>query len=122
METIEAEQKQFRAEREKKLRAYLGFSLKSNAIALGVDGIEALKKGVCLLIADEAIGETSKKRMIAASARLRCPLCLYSGNIGELLGKPAVKAAALKDKNLAKAAETVIREDENWNIYSGGEI
>ena len=107
---------------ENKIRAYLGFSLRNKTLTLGTDGIEALKKGVRLLIADETIGATAKKRLIACAAEMKCPLYLYRGNIGEFISRPAVKAAALKDKNLADALEKTVRANEQWKLYSGGEL
>lgn len=109
-------------EEEKKIRSYLGFSLRSNKIVLGTDAIEGVKKGVFLLLADEEIGATAEKRLIATSRRIGSPLYFYAGAIGELLNKPAAKAVALQDKNLATAAESVVRESEKWKLYSGGEI
>lgn len=113
---------QNRDEANGKIRAYLGFSLKSRKICLGVDEIIGLKKGVHLLIADDTIGETAKKRLISCKEKFGCPLYLCCGKIGEFLAKPAVKAAALRDKNLASALINVIQTSEEWKLYSGGEI
>ena len=111
---------------EEKIKAYLGFSLKSAKIALGADVISDLKKGAYLILANADIGGTAKKRLCAAAQRLNCPLYFYqgeeSGGIGAALGRPAVKAAALKDKNLAKATQEAVSGNEKWKLYSGGEI
>lgn len=105
-----------------KLKAYLGFSLRSGKIALGADKIEEERRGVYLILADSDLGKTAMKRLKAASERFGAKLYLYKEKLGELLSIPAAKAAALKDKNLAKAAEGAVQASEKWNLYSEGEI
>lgn len=109
-----------------RLKTYLGFSLKSGKIVLGCDDICKMKKGAHLILADENLGATAKKRLCAAAERLLCPLyfCLNAeeGGLGAALCRPAVKAAALKDKNLAKATQEAVSGNEKWKLYSGGEI
>ncbi|MGN1052222.1 MAG: hypothetical protein ACI4SH_02390 [Candidatus Scatosoma sp.] len=108
---------------EEKIKAYLGFSLKSGKIALGADDIDKLKKGAYLILADADIGATAKKRLCSAAERLNCPLYFSKeGGLGAALCRPAVKAAALKDKNLAKATQEAVSGNEKWKLYSGGEI
>lgn len=111
---------------EEKIKAYLGFSLKSGKIALGADAICDMKKGAFLILADADTGVTTKKRLCAAAERLHCPLYFYcgeeKGGTGAALSRPAVKAAALKDKNLAKATQEAVGRNEKWKLYSGGEI
>jgi len=105
----------------KKLEAYLGFCIRSGKITFGVDGIEALRKGVVILLADEGLGESSfktlhKLREKFACALIKCP----RGTLGELLHRPAVKAVAVKDKNLANAILSVAEGEPQFKIYSGG--
>lgn len=107
---------------EEKLKAYLGFSVRSGKILLGADDIFAARRGVHLILADADLGKTAMKRLKAAAENSGAPMYLYSGKLGELLYKPAAKAAALKDKNLARAAEGAVRASEKWNLYSEGEI
>ena len=111
---------------DKKIKTYLGFSLKSGKIVLGADTIGDLKKGAYLILADGNIGATAKKRLCASAERLGCPLyfCLNAeeGGLGAALCRPMVKAAALIDKNLAKATQEAVSGNEKWNLYSGGEI
>lgn len=105
-----------------KLNAYLGFSLRSGKIVLGADKIAETRRGVRLILADSDMGKTALKRLKAAADESGAPLYLYDGRLGELLSIPAVKAAALKDKNLAKSAEGAVCAGEKWNLYSEGEI
>lgn len=105
-----------------KLKAYLGFSLRSGKIVLGADKIAETRRGIRLILADSDMGKTALKRLKATADESGAPLYLYDGRLGELLSIPAVKAAALKDKNLAKAAEGAVCAGEKWNLYSEGEI
>ena len=109
-----------------KIRTYLGFFFYIGKIVLGTDDIGNVKKGAYLILADENIGATAKKRLCASAERLRCPLYFCTnaeeGGLGAALCRPAVKAAAFKDKNLAKATQEALSGNEKWNLYSGGEI
>lgn len=109
-------------EDETKLKTYLGFSQRCGKIAFGTEAIALLKRGAYLVLADKALGETSMKRLYAAAQRLRVPTYVFDGEIAELLNRPGVKAAALCDGNLAKAAEKIIKNSKTWKLYSGGVI
>ena len=105
----------------KKLQTYLGFCIRSGKITFGVDRIETLKKGVKLLLADEALGESSFKTMRNLKEKFACPLMTVPKNgLGELLHRPAVKAVAIKDENLAAAILSVASGEPQFKIYSGG--
>lgn len=87
-----------------KISAYLGFCIRSGKIVYGVDEIAAHRKRVSLLIIDGALSENSRKEIYKAQERLACPLLeTEEGLLGKLTHKPAVKAVALKEKNLASA-------------------
>lgn len=107
-----------------KIASYLGFCVRSGKIAFGVDGAEALKKGVFLLIADGALKEHSLKTMMKLKDKFACPLVVTGENrLGELLRRPAVKAVAIKEKNLAGAILAEAKKTETqYKIYSGGTI
>lgn len=107
---------------EAKLKTYLGFAQRCGKIAFGAEAIALLKKGAYLVLADKALGETSMKRLYAAAQRLRVPAYVFEGKIAELLNRPGVKAAAVCDANLAKAAEEIIKNSKTWKLYSGGVI
>lgn len=104
-----------------KIGAYLGFCMRSGKIALGVDRAETLKKGVFLLMTDGTISENSMKALQKLQSRFSCPLVTAEEiSLGELLHRPAVKAAAIKDKNLASAILAEAERDNRYKIYSGG--
>ena len=106
-----------------KISAYLGFCIRSGKIVFGVDRAEALKKGVHLLIADSTLSENSMKVLVKLKEKFSCPLLIAEGvefSLSELLHRPAVKAAAVKDKNLASAILTASASDAQYKLYSGG--
>ena len=105
-----------------KMKTYLGFCIRSGKLVFGVDNIEKQRKGVALLIADGAIGDSSRKQLFSTRERLGCPLVFTGdGVLGELIDRPAVKAAAVKEPNLAAAILSEAACDAQFKIYSGGE-
>ena len=104
-----------------KISTYLGFCIRSGKIVFGVDRAEALKKGVHLLIADSTLSENSMKVLVKLKEKFSCPLLVTEGvSLSELLHRPAVKAAAVKDKNLASAILNASASDAQYKLYSGG--
>ena len=104
-----------------KIETYLGFCVRARKIAFGADGIETLKKGVFLIVCDQSISPNTFKTIEKAREKFSCPLLITPlGTLGALLHKPAVKAAAIKDKNLALAILSVANGDSQFKLYSGG--
>ena len=86
-----------------------------------MDNIEKERKGVYLLLCDEALGESSFKTMRNAQEKLSCPLLIAEkGVLGEVLYRPTVKAVAIKDKHLAEAAIKAAESEPQFKFYSGG--
>ena len=90
-------------ENRRKIETYLGFCLKAGKATLGVDGIERLKKPPCLLLIDATLGENSAAKMGKPPQTFACPMLGCKESLGDLLHRPACKAAALSEKNLADA-------------------
>ena len=104
-----------------KVESYLGFCLRAGKVVFGVDGIEQQKRGVYLLIVDKAIGESSFKKLQKAREKLICPLIIAEKDkLSDMLYKPAVKAVAIKDKNLAEAIINAVDGETYLKLYSGG--
>ena len=104
-----------------KMRTYLGFCIRARKIVFGSEMISRQKKGVYLLLADGGIGKSSFKPVVAASERFGCPIVMTDAEaLGELLSRPAVKAVAITDKNLASAILSVVGSDSQFKLYSGG--
>ena len=103
-----------------KIETYLGFCIRSRKIIFGVEMIERQKKGVCVLLVDGGIGKNSFKAIVQSCERLSCPLLITEENLlGELLHRPAVKAVAITDNNLAQAILAAASESQ-FKSYSGG--
>ena len=104
-----------------KVETYLGFCVRARKAVFGVDDIEKQKKGVFLIICDGELSENSLKTVQKARESLACPLLITGkGKLGELLHKPAVKAVAIKEENLASAILSVVDDDPQFKLYSGG--
>lgn len=104
-----------------KIETYLGFCVRSGKIAFGIDSIEKLKKEVFLLLVDEGLSPRSTKNAYALCEKLNCPMAIMRANeLGEALKRPAVKAAAIREKNLAAAIVSEAERLGQLKIYSGG--
>ena len=102
-----------------KIVTYLGFCIRARQIIFGVDEIETTRKRVHLLIADGGLGESSFKTVMKTSQKLACPLLVTdTGDLGEHLQRPAVKAVAIKEKNLASAILAEAVRENRWKVYS----
>ena len=103
-----------------KIETYLGFCIRSRKITFGVDETAKQKK-CCLLLVDNALGESSLKEMKKTRERLQCPMLVVDdGVLGALLHKEGVKAVGIKDKNLASAILSVAEDEPQFKSYSGG--
>ena len=108
-------------ETKSKAETYLGFCIRSRKLVFGTDEITRQKKGVFLVLADEALGESSFKDVKKASETLKCPLLLVEKDVlGALLHRIGVKAIAIKDKNLAEALLKEAENEPQFKLYSGG--
>ena len=95
-----------------KLSSYFGFCVRSGKIVYGVDDIEKQKKSVFLIVYDDQLGASSARVLLKAQEKLGCPMLVAEcGVLAELLHKPAVKAVAIKEQNLAKAILSVLEEE-----------
>lgn len=104
-----------------KIETYVGFCIRARKIIFGVEMIERQKKGVYLLMADGAVGKNSLKSMVNAQARFSCPfLMTEAGALSAAVHRPAVKAVAITDYNLAKAILSVAESEPQIKFYSGG--
>ena len=104
-----------------KTETYLGFCIRAQKVIFGVDNIENKRKGVCLLLADEALGRSSFQAMVKAKEKFGCSLYLASeGTLSQWTHRPAVKAVAITDHNLASAIISVAESEPQLKNYSGG--
>ena len=104
-----------------KIESYLGFCIRSGKILFGIDNVDKQRKGISLLIFDEELGKSSLKTLLHAQEKFSCPLLVAEkGVLGERLHRPAVKAAAILDNNLAQAILSVVDSEPQIKFYSGG--
>lgn len=104
-----------------RIETYLGFCVKARKIVFGAEEAEKQKRDVFLLLFDEELGKSSQKSIAKAMEKFACPtFIIKAGALGELLHRPAVKAAAIKDKNLAAAIVDAASCEPQFKLYSGG--
>ena len=104
-----------------KIATYLGFCVRSGKIAFGMDAIENLKKGVFLLMVDDGLSPRSMKNAQLLKDKFACPLIVTeNGALGEAVKRPAVKAVAVREKNLASAIVSEVERLGQMKIYLGG--
>ena len=104
-----------------KIETYLGFCIRSRKILFGIDNIDKQRKGIALLLCDEELGKSSLKSLLHAQEKFRCPLLMAEKSVlGEYLHRPAVKAVAILDNNLAQAILSVVESEPQIKFYSGG--
>ena len=104
-----------------KIESYLGFCIRSRKILFGIDNVDKQKKGVCLLLCDEELGKSSLKTLLHAQEKFGCPLLIAEKSVlGAYLHRPAVKAVAILDNNLAQAILSVVDSEPQIKFYSGG--
>ncbi|MBR2623090.1 MAG: hypothetical protein IKD15_02565 [Clostridia bacterium] len=104
-----------------KIETYLGFCIRSRSIIFGAETIEKQKKGVFLLVIDGGIGKNSLKPMLRAQEKLGCPLYITDeGALAQWVHRPAVKAVAITDNNLASAMIKCAEGEPKFKLYSGG--
>ncbi len=106
-----------------KLSSYFGFCVRSGKIVYGVDDIDKQKKSVFLIVYDDQLGASSARALLKAQERLGCPMLVAEcGVLAELLHKPAVKAVAIKEQNLAKAILSVLEEEPSLTRIELGRL
>ena len=89
-----------------KIEAYLGFALRAGKAVLGLNSIEAVKKGICCLLLDEDAAKNSRKEAEKFRVKFSCPLIIIK-DLGARIRREGCKVVAIKDSSLAGA---IIRE------------
>ena len=87
-----------------KIKAYIGFSIKSRSIKYGVDDI--LKtKGESLILFSDSLATSSLEKLKNFASQKKCEVFEFSSDDFKMLfdGNESVKAVAVLDKNLAIA-------------------
>ncbi|MCL2630453.1 MAG: hypothetical protein FWD49_02875 [Firmicutes bacterium] len=94
-----------------KVKTYIGFAIKSKAVAIGTDNILSAK-GVKLIILDEALSENSASKL-KAKAQKESTKIIFTDSLGELSSRESLKAIGIKNAQLAEAiTSTIVLSDK----------
>lgn len=94
-----------------KVASYLGFARRAGKLTLGVNAAETIKS-CYLLVMDGSVSQNSRKKIEKLREKLGCPLVQCDG-LGDMVGKPGCKLAAVRDESLARATEAAIGAKES---------
>ena len=86
-----------------KVKSYIGFAIKSNAIVYGVDGIR--EKKTPFVVYSSALADSSKQRCEALKEYGVSVYQITDEQMIEIMENPKVKAFGIKNKELANAIE-----------------
>ena len=101
-----------------KIESYLGFALRAGKLALGLNTVETLKKGVYCILLDEGAAKNSQKQARKQAVRLSCPLIVIK-DLGALVKREGCRVVALQEESLAGA---ILHEAERQGISIEGAI
>lgn len=94
-----------------KLFTFFGFSIKSGNLAVGQNGIEALKRKIYLLALCASASENTKKTAVKYAEKNRCALIESKDELQNYVGKQNCKIVAVTDAKLAEAIYENIGSD-----------
>ncbi len=94
-----------------KIKAYIGFAIKSRSIKYGVDDIVKLKTSALILIGDN-LAKSSYEKLRSFAEKKNCETIDFSSDeLAELFdGNTSIKAVAITDKGLAMAIKKNMTE------------
>jgi len=96
-----------------KIKSYIGFAIKSNNIAYGVDNITALKRPPRLVIYSKELSENSTAALLRYAERSGAPT-VCAEDFKDYVSAENCKAIGLLSKELAEAVKE--RFDERRSI------
>jgi len=85
-----------------KTETLLGFSVRSGKIILGTDNILDSPRRKHLILYDPHLAANAIKKLESFAAATRVPILAATSSLSAMLNKPAVKAVAILDSNMAK--------------------
>ncbi len=101
-----------------KADAYIGFAIKSGAVAFGAGAIEK-SRHVQLLILDAGAAKNSVRLAEKAQRKKGCPMLLCKKGFSSVFGKEECKIAGITDSHLAAAI--LAANDEDYPEYRESE-
>ncbi|MDE7380198.1 MAG: hypothetical protein K2N14_04005 [Clostridia bacterium] len=99
-----------------KVETYLGFCLRARKIVLGSGSVDAVKKGVYLIIVCSTASENTFKVALKYKNRFSCPLLICKVGLADVLHTDVCKIAAVKDAELAKAI--IANAGDEYELYT----
>lgn len=96
-----------------KIKSYIGLCRRAGQLTVGYNNLEQVKRGAHLIIMDEKMGESTRKKVIKISQKLSA-LLLICKDLG-LYCDAECLVCCLKNANLAKAVLQNL--DENFSYF-----
>ena len=92
-----------------KIKAYIGFAIKSRNIKYGVDDIVKVKKFQLIMISD-CLAQSSKNKIINFANNNGCEVSEFSADefLSLFNGNESIKAVSVTDKGLADAIKKIM--------------
>ena len=87
-----------------KIVSYIGFAVKARKVKLGVNAIDTVKSGVCLLVVCASAAKNTQKEAVSFAKKFNCKLVISKTYLLEdIVHKENCKLMAILDRQLAKA-------------------
>lgn len=107
---------------ENRIYSFIGLARKAGGVAAGDNAVEyAIKceRAACVILADDASPNTTKKFMASCGAK-GIPIIRFGAKqrLGEILGKTAYSVIAITDKRFSARIEEMIHENTNHDKSS----
>ena len=92
-----------------KIKAYIGFAIKSRSIKYGIDDIMNVKRIQFIMLSDR-LAESSKNKIINFANKNNCEFIEFPANdFSELFnGNESIKAISIIDKGLSDAIKKIM--------------
>lgn len=93
-----------------KLRAYVGFAVKSGNIVFGVDQIKACKKQIKLVLACNTLSSNALDKLYRHCSLNNLKLVIIQSpyTLDSIVGRENCKAIAILDEHLAQAIDQIL--------------
>lgn len=91
-----------------KIKSYVGFAIKAAKVVYGLDNILKQRLNIKLIIFDDTLGESSKKKLMKFIGING--IKYFQTDMSNVVDKQNCKVIAIKDINLAQAIMNVIKE------------
>lgn len=101
-----------------KAETFIGFCVRARKITVGANAVEALKRGVYMILVCATASENTFGLAVQYKNKFRCPLVICKNGLENVIYRPGCKIAAIRDRNLASAVKEHL--DNNFELYAEG--